>query len=371
VVLTLNIPVRRLLDTFFVGFGLAFAVHFVVLPITCEDLVTIVLNEYLHVLKKVIDAKAELLISVPSRDWNTNKANSEGSDSDAGTPSDRMTPWPEADKWTALTAIATECQIKIQSEMRYVKREVTFSRLNGKDYSSISKLLRNILIPISGLETVIHVNDRVEKQGGWTSARANNKDDSGSEGYDRSLKEIERERWASLFTKIDPAFKLLWKAMIEGLDYAFYTLRITKKPAFSTKAELEARAVESSEGEGFAQYLENTINHFLVEREGPLREWCTQSGMDESQISNRSAHLRHTSHLYLLLDVSLFLLFCASDGTDPVGIARVLRGRNRRRHPGSRAVRRLESRRRHDETKAADSAAVEDVEEVGVGGDSP
>lgn len=267
-----------------------------------------ILNEYLHVLKGVIDAKGDLLVSLPHRDWNTaSKASSVESDSEIGEPIERLTAWPEADKWRALTAAATECQIKIQSEMRYVKREVTLSKLSGKDYSCISKLLRNILIPISGLETVIQVNDRVEKQGGWTLVKTH-KDGSGSEVSDQSLSDAERERWSLLFGQIDPAFKLLWKAMIEGLDYAFYTLGITKKPAFATKEELEARAADSTEEKGLANYLERTINHFLTEREGPLRDWCRLNGMEESQVPNKSSHQRHTSQLYLLLDVSMQFL---------------------------------------------------------------
>ena len=302
--LTSNAPVRRLLDTFFVGFGLAFAVHFVILPITCMDLATLVLNEYLHVLKGLIDAKAALLISVPSRDWNNaSKASSAESDSEGGEAAERLTPWPEADKWKHLTEVATECQIKLQSELRYIKREVCFSKLNGKDYSNIFKLLRNILIPISGLETVIQVNDRVERQGGWASVKTH-KDGSGSEVSDRHLSDTERERWSLLFGQIDPAYKLLWQAMVEGLDYAFFTLQITKKPAFGTKAEFEARAAASPEGKGCAKYLEKTISHFLAEREGPLKEWCAQTGMDHSEVLNRSSHSRNTSQLYVLLDVS-------------------------------------------------------------------
>ncbi|KIW73346.1 hypothetical protein PV04_01476 [Phialophora macrospora] len=312
---------RRLLDTFFVGFGLAFAVHFVVLPITSMDLVNLTLNEYLHVLKGVIDAKGALLISLPSRDWNNaSKASSIESDSEAGEPTERLTPWPEADRWKALTAVATECQIKIHSELRYVKREVTFSKLSGKDYSCISKMLRNILIPISGLETAIQVNDRVEKQGGWTSVRTH-KDGSGSEASDRSLSDAERERWSLLFGQIDPAFKVLWRAMIEGLDYAFYTLQITKKPAFSTKEELEARGADLPEGKGFAKYLEKTIDHFLVEREGPLKDWCRLNGMEESQVANKALHQRHTSQLYLLLDIEYCVAATATGILDLVRFA--------------------------------------------------
>ena len=303
--LTSHLSVKRLLDTFFVGFGLAFAVHFVVLPITCMDLGTLVLNEYLHVLKNVIDAKAALLVSVPTRDWNNaSKTSSAASDSEAGEPTERLAAWPEADKWRALTAAATECQIKLQSEMRYIKREITFSKLSGKDYSYIAKLLKNILIPISGLETVIQANDRIEKQGGWVSVETD-KDGSRFKVSDQSFSDEERESWSVLFSEVNPAFEALWQGMIEGLDYGFHTLQITKKPAFTTKAALEARATDSPEGKGFAQYLERTINHFLVEREGPLKQWCTQNGLDETQIENKSAHQRHTSKLYLLLDVSI------------------------------------------------------------------
>lgn len=265
------------------------------------DLVTLVLNEYLHVLKGVIDAKAALLVSLPSRDWShAEKASSVDSGIDGPEPNS----WPEADKWRALTAIATECQVKIHSEMRYVKREVTFSKLSGGDYSSIAKLLRNILIPISGLETAIQVNDRVEKRGGWNFINAP-KDGSGSAQSDKSLSDEEKERWSYLFTQIDPAFKLLWQAMIEGLDYAFYTLQITKKPAFVTKEALEARAAEAGEEKSFAKYLQTAINKFLSEREAPLREWCRLSGLDDNEVSSKSLHQRRTSQLYLLLDVSL------------------------------------------------------------------
>ncbi|OAL36805.1 hypothetical protein AYO20_03860 [Fonsecaea nubica] len=308
---------RRLLDTFFVGFGLAFAVHFLVLPITSRDLATMILTEYLHVLKNVIDAKGALLISLPSRDWNNaSRTSSSGSDSD-GESTERLTSWPEADKWRALTAAASECQVKMQSEMRYVKREVTFGKLSGKDYSCITKLLRNILIPIAGLETVIQVNDRVEKQGGWTSIK------SSKDGSNSALNEAERERWSWLFGQVDGAFKLLWKAMIEGLDYAFFTLQITKKPAFTTKEELEAKAAESPDGKGFAKYLEDTINKFLAEREEPLKEWCRMNEPDETSghSGSRSSHMRHSSQLYLLLDLEYCIVQTAMGILDLVRFA--------------------------------------------------
>lgn len=268
---------------------------------------TLVLNEYLHVLKGILNAKEDLLHSLPSRDWSSpSKASSMDSDSDNSEPSERRTPWPEADAWAALSAAANECQVKIHSEMRYVKREVVFGKLTSKDFVSITKLLRNILVPIVGLETVIHVGDRVEKQGGWSSIKFP-KDASGSGVFDQSTADVERERWNSLFTQLRETFQRLLQAMIEGLDYAFFKLEITKKPAFSTKEELEAKGAESADGKGFAKYLEKTIEDFLTERGAPMTEWCRLNGMDDAEDSSpkHPFHPRHRSQLYLLLDVSV------------------------------------------------------------------
>lgn len=294
---------RRLLDTFFVGFGIAFAVHFVVLPVTTRDLVNLILNEYLRYLKSVLDAQAQLINSLPSRDMTGgNHVRSVRSESGNSQSEETNMAWPEADTWrTAITA-ATECQVKIQSELRYVKREFAYSKLRAGDFESVANMLRNILVPLGGMETIIQASNRVEKMGGWSSMET-------SKGVVSALADPadEKESWAWLFGQLNQPVQKLLGAMIEGLDYAFFRLQFTRKPVFSTKADFEARAAESANGKGFSGYLENSIDDFCRAPEGPLRQWCQINGLDSlaGQPSDRTSFQRSRSQLYLVLDVSI------------------------------------------------------------------
>ncbi|KIW15196.1 hypothetical protein PV08_05241 [Exophiala spinifera] len=299
---------RRLLDTFFVGFGIAFAVHFVVIPVTTRDLVTIVLNEYLHHLGSTFGAQVQLIESLPSRQLAASaNARSIGSDSDK-TSTDRITEWPEADKWRAAIAAATECQVKIQSEMRYVKREIAWSNLTAKDFGSVSKLLRNVLISTAGMETIIQANDRLEKMGGWTTVEI-------SKGTSSNVVEQGQgtQSLSQLYLQLQQPSQQLIKAMTEGLDYAFLTLGFTKKPAFGTKEDLEARKAASADGKGFAGYLETTIDDFLKAREGPLKDWCNTNGLDTIAGSEPPAAIQQPSRsqLYLTLDLEFSIIATA------------------------------------------------------------
>jgi len=284
---TLTEVARRLLDCFFVGFGIAAAVHLVVLPVTTRDLVTLLLTEYLHRLKAVLDAQDQFITSLPARNWGDSPGSSGSDRDDHHRGAERVTAWPEADTWKTATAEASESQVKIQSEMRYVKREFAWGKLAAADYVQIVRLLKNVLLPMIGMETVIQVADRVETQGGWAATSA--------ESVVTTTDEL--ERWHGLFRQLKSPVQRLWQAMIEGLDYAFYTLEITKKPAFSTTAELDAKG-------GLASSLDQSIQNFLHDREEPLKEWCRLNGMDPP-CAKSPLHQRHQFQLYLILDVSI------------------------------------------------------------------
>lgn len=281
-----------------------------------------VLNEYLHYLKSVLDAQSKLITSLPAREAAASKATSStDSQNDSSHIDEGATAWPEADAWRAAAAAATECQVKIHSEMRYVKREITWSKLRAGDFVCVTKMLRNILVPLGGLETIVQASDRIEKTGAWRSTNTP-KDGTDVEISEQATGENERRHWRWLFQQLHEPFQLLWQAMIEGLDYAFYTLEITKKPVFSTKAELEAKGAEYPEGKGFAQYLERTIEKFLSDREGPLKEWCRLNGMDDvGEPSNKPVNQRHRSQLYLVLDLEFSIITTARGILDLVRFA--------------------------------------------------
>jgi len=185
-----------------------------------------------------------------------------------------------------------------------VKREFTWSKLRAEDFVSIMKLMKNILVPIAGMETAVQLADRVEKLGGWSSMEASSvapvSEDTSNDAPTRS----EEELWKQFFERLHNSAFGLWDAMLQGLDYALYTLKITRKPAFFTKEELLART--SSEAGGIAGFLEHTIQDFLIAREEPLREWCRSTGQDDvpGATSKNPLSQRHQSQLYLILNVS-------------------------------------------------------------------
>ncbi len=257
--------------------------------------------EYLHHLKAVLDAQDKFAASLPTRDWygkNGSRCSDGGIDNRDNTGK-RLTPWPEADALRAATAKATECQLKIQSELRYVKREMAWGKLEAKDFVSIVKLLKNILIPILGTESLVDIADRNEKQGGWASVRTR-----GDEPVPE-LKSVEVEQWQRLFDQLRAPVHQLLQAMIEGLDYAFCALEFTKS---TTKTDPEARGFDySPEGRGIATYLEKMIQNFLKEREGPMKEWCRLNDLDHfvERHSKNPLFQRHQSQLYVVLYVRI------------------------------------------------------------------
>lgn len=267
---------------------------------------TLILNEYLHHLKSVLDAQRDFIKSLHSRDWLTRDTSS-GSETEDESSTGRGSPWPEAEAWRSATTKATEDQVKIHSQIRYVKREFTWSKLRAGDFVSIMKLMKNILVPVTGMETVVQLAHRVEKLGGWGSIEASPAVTvSGTTSSGDKPIGSEEELWKLFFLNLHNSTHDLCEAMLQGLDYAFFTLQITRKPAFSTKEELLARGTTTAEGGGFRNFLEQTIQDFLTAREGPLKDWCRFTGQGDVPAATLKNPLsqRHQSQLYLILNVS-------------------------------------------------------------------
>lgn len=274
------------------------------------------ITQELHGLKTVFEVHGRYMPSLPTRDWYGTKNSPRDPDgrSDAESRfSTRTTPWPEADALKKVTANVNELQVKIQSELRYVKREMAWGKLGAKDIVTIYRLLRRILVPVYGMEALTEITDRIEKRGGWGGLRNPRTADSLTESEFNYLEDKEKRQWKWILEQLGGPVRRLQQAMIEGFDHCLYTLELAKRPASPAKTDLEANSPGCSPGErGFAKYLENMIEDFLGQREGLLKEWCAEKGMDDpSQLnamkpSDYPLHERHQSQLYLVLYVSLF-----------------------------------------------------------------
>jgi hypothetical protein len=305
--------VSRLLETFFAGFAISAAVSIFVIPITSRTLISMLMTGQIHALKKTLEVHSQYVRSLATRDWYGEKSCSKDSDSGIGSDNktfSRTIPWPEADALRARTSGVTEVQVKIQAELRYAKLEAAWGKLCGKEISTINRLLKGILVPILGMESLTDVTDRIEKRGGWGALRLPKTDHGTMEADIMALEEKEKQQWTWSFDKLQGPVHQLQQAMIEGLDHCLYTLEFAKRSKSHAKVDIEASGSGSCfVGKAFAPFLESKIQEFLRNRESFLKEWCAFKGMDYPKSdgvepSEYPLHERHQSQLYLILDVS-------------------------------------------------------------------
>lgn len=276
-----------------------------------------IIHGEIQTFKAVLMAHSQYMVSLPGRDWYGQQSVSNNASiqtDEIPDPLTRTTPWPEADALKGVITSLTELQMKAQAELRYAKREVAWGKLSPKDFSNIMRLLKNIVHPVLGIDTLTQVTDRIEKRGGWGSVRAANAPAGYTEDDLKALEEKEREQWQWIFELLHSRVQRLKDAMLEGLQHFLYTLEFEKRPKSAAQPDIEASGSDSTAGspgeKGFASRLEAMISEYAAQREGPIKEWCTGKGMDsnpngsEANPSDYPLHDRHQSQLYLILDVS-------------------------------------------------------------------
>jgi hypothetical protein len=261
----------------------------------------------------VIEAQTEFIHSIPRREWYPSKEGSEVLESGDGSKSsvpDVTSDWPEAHNLKKVTIEAAEGTVEVQTEVRYAKREFALGKLGPKDYGKLYALLRGILAPLLGLESMVEFTDRIEKRGDWRHPSPAGTSHAFKTPRDSTIEENEKNEWVWLFDKLHGPAEQLKQAMLEAIDHASQTLEITKQPKSAPKADVESKGSDSLNGKQCATHLEQSIEDFLQQREGPLREWCSNKGMDDPsdlkspRHTNHALHERHQSQLYLVLDVS-------------------------------------------------------------------
>ncbi|KFZ19176.1 hypothetical protein V501_00789 [Pseudogymnoascus sp. VKM F-4519 (FW-2642)] len=313
--------VSRLLQTFFAGFGISASVSLVIVPFSSRTIISMLVTEELHGLKSILEVQGQYMLSLPMREWyGTKSSTTYARSANKSWFSTRAKPWPEADALKKVTADVTELQVKVQSELRYAKREVAWGKLGSKDMVTICRLIKNILVPILGIESFIGITDRIEKRGGWEALRVPKTANSLTESKSNSLEDKEKGQWKEILEQLNDRVRQLQKTVIEGFDHSLYTLELAKRPLSPADTDIEANSLGYSAGErGFAKYLENAIQDFLRQREGPLKKWCAEMGVDDSsqlngmKPSDNSLHELHQSQLYLILDLEYSFLVTARE----------------------------------------------------------
>jgi hypothetical protein len=257
------------------------------------------------------------MLSLPRRDWYNRKENTASANSRSDNGSSflvEVKPWPESDALKRATKDITHLQAKMQSELRFAKCEFAWGKLGSKDMVRICRLLRNVLVPNLGIESLTGITHRIESRGGWGSLVVPERDNISTESETASQIETDKDQWMQLLDQMNDRVKDLQRIMTEGFDHALYTLGLAKLPLSPAHSDLEANCRCSPGERGFAKYLEKQIQDIQSQQGGFLKQWCARKDLDDPlrkrdmELSRGELHIQHQSQLYLILNVSILTM---------------------------------------------------------------
>ncbi|KAL1620009.1 hypothetical protein SLS56_009822 [Neofusicoccum ribis] len=192
---------------------------------------------------------------------------------------------PEAAAVKKSVAAIQAMQGKLAADLPFAKREVAWGFLGPDDLQEMGKLLRGIMLPLSGLSSVVDIFERLAELNGWS-------EEQDEENLEIGARDLDRKRmvedWNDVMKTVHEPFQSVIQAMDEGLEHVMLRLRLKKPPkkpkgaaGSSENVDVEGKPDRSQPGEdGFSDYLERKIEEFYSCKELALREWCRRKGID-------------------------------------------------------------------------------------------
>ena len=318
--------IKRLLEAFLTGFGIATAVNLFVFPISARDVVFKDAVGYINALQVGLKAQTAYLKVLEDKDM-FSPADESSKKSNATAGAERLK--------AALGGIGA-IHGKYHGDLDFAKKEIAFSKLDAKDLGEMFTLFREVMLPMHGMGSVADIFDRLAKKKGWQEETKSM--DSSTNQAEKETKAMDVQQWNEIFKAVHDPFDAMTETLHEGLQHVLYTLELEKKPG---KKILESRKQESSnetdlEAQGgiikagdpaFAEQLQTNIKKYFSSREVALRIWSKQKGIDlpESVFTNPSTtqtihfegkdiqqHRRDQQQLYLILYLE-FLLYSTGE----------------------------------------------------------
>ncbi|KAI9711843.1 MAG: hypothetical protein M1820_001988 [Bogoriella megaspora] len=275
---------RQLLEAFLTGFGIAFGVHFVVLPLSSRKIVFKVIPGMMGAIRGSLKAHGGYVKSLETSDMflspvpTQNGAKSKSKGNEAPKSKEAM-----AFKQTigGITALAA----KLHAELPFAKREIAYGKLCPEDLNELSRLLQYVNIPLMGLGTVSDIFERVSHIMGWERAIPSDGDSSGEEFDQRKVTAV--NAWHQLAKVMHDPIENLTRILDDGMHHAMLRLEFAKplkrRPQFGgeANADVEAKGDSIEPGDdGFAEHLDIQIQEFKKTKQPMLRKYCELGGVD-------------------------------------------------------------------------------------------
>lgn len=268
---------ERLLEAFLTGFAIATGVSLFIIPFSCRKLVFKEWQGYLGLLGGMLATQAAYLRGLENLDPEAiiqKRMEEEQKPKKAhgkAKPPPLMLETPDALKLKGMLEKLYALHTKLPGDINFAKREPAIGKLGAKDLSQIWSRMRMIMIPISGLNTVIDVLIRRAQSGGWARRDLSEREVKTRNKQVENLHELMHALhgpFASMSGSINGAFK-----------HILITLEIEKQPKKKPDEENQCGAVQPG-APGFAEYFKRELDDFFDSKKQSLLDWCKDHDID-------------------------------------------------------------------------------------------
>ncbi|KAE9381490.1 hypothetical protein N431DRAFT_458077 [Stipitochalara longipes BDJ] len=160
---------------------------------------------------------------------------------------------------------------KLREDVMFAKREIAFGHLLETDIHAIHGLLRDIMIPITGLSTIADIAERSHCHSGGVDA-------SQTPG---TSSDLDQNGWKELFEGLSTAFETVVQILDDGILHTLILLGLAPSPKKKAPGDVEVGTDIPKPGDPkFGDYLEQKVREFRKERSSELQRWTQEQGLN-------------------------------------------------------------------------------------------
>lgn len=267
---------KRLLEAFLTGFGIATGVHFVIFPTSSRKVVFKEMTGYLMCLTSMLKAQTAYMASIEDidpikiRESQEKEAHhSEKRGKVASTASPLET--PASIQLTEVLNKTIELHTKLHGDITPAKREFAFGKLESHDLTELWKLLRMIFVPIIGLNGSINLLKRRAADMDWAH-----------KGATKEEEDLRQEQLANvhfLMKQLHEPFAQMTTEIEAAIMHVLIILELVKPSKKKNDEESEGDSPVPG-SPAFAESYKRKVDDFYHIKERKLVEWCKQHGIE-------------------------------------------------------------------------------------------
>lgn len=303
--------VREIFYAFLTGNGITAGVSLIILPVSSRKVFFLEASGFLQNCRGLLKAEVAFVETLEHSglcepEHTSNPATSEDGLSNGKPPSETTAAHGRlmyANRAAALKVAAAGVMglgNKIREDVVFAKREVAYGHLRGSDIGEIHLLIRNIMIPISGLSTLADIAERL------IIPRGEEPTASPSAPHRRAqmFSDNEQAEWHELIKALNPSLSQIIRVLDDSLLHVLVLFKLVPPPPqkassqngqANTDEDVEKGVPAPQPGDlSFGDFLDQQIKDFRQQRTAKLQLWAEERGL--SAIFHTSAEYWSSKH---------------------------------------------------------------------------